>query len=228
MNRVTFPPESGDRADTRGACPAASSVLGRARRLCPAKAVLGRWRFSWLQWLCSVPPGHGGRQTTTQGHVPAAIQRMNLQSTGELPGVNRLNLAIGLPLSHSGDLTTLLGSFMTRPAPNYHKYLTAVSFAEAFGPTQKDYEALIEIRQANDGLTVRHHSNRMLLDVTGAVADIQRVLHVTSWFTSIRRKTGAFYAPDAEPSMIRPFPSRISAVWTTIICRARGLSEVRS
>src|ERR1035441_4430372 len=46
------------------------------------------------------------RQQLRGGHVPAALAR--LAPAGSLPGTQRLNLAIGLPLRHKQELDTLL------------------------------------------------------------------------------------------------------------------------
>jgi len=43
----------------------------------------------------------GGRQVL-RGHVPLAVTR--LSAVGNLPGTNRLHLAIGLPLRHQAEL----------------------------------------------------------------------------------------------------------------------------
>ena len=45
------------------------------------------------------------------------------------------------------------------------------------------------------------HPNRVVLDVSGSVADIERVFHVTMRHTNIRRRRARFYAPDVEPSV---------------------------
>ena len=78
---------------------------------------------------------------------------MNLQPTGELPATNRMQLAIGLPLRNREALDTLLRQLYDPASANYHKYLTVDQFTQRFGPTEKDYQALIEFAQAN-GLKV--------------------------------------------------------------------------
>ena len=64
-----------------------------------------------------------------------------------------------------------------------------MSLRENFGPTEADYEAVIRYAQSH-GLTVTgRHSNRVVVGVQGAVADIERAFHVTfERATSIPRK----------------------------------------
>ena len=135
------------------------------------------------------------------GHVPAVIGRVNLQSTGALPATNRLNLAVSLPLRHSGDLTNLLERLYDPASPDYRKFITPEQFAERFGPAPEDYDVLKKFA-ADNGLKVTGASpNRMLLDVNLSVADIQRVFHVRMLVYQRPSEPGVFYAPEAEPSI---------------------------
>jgi uncharacterized repeat protein (TIGR03803 family) len=139
-----------------------------------------------------------GRQVL-RGHVPAAVAR--LSPVGRLPGTNRLNLAIGLPLRNQEALTNLLRQIYDPASPNYRHYLTPEQFTEQFGPTEKDYQAVISFAKAN-GLTVTGtHPNRILVDVSGSVADIERALHVTLRVYQHPTEKRMFHAPDVEPSL---------------------------
>ena len=78
--------------------------------------------------------------------------------------------------------------------------MSASEFAERFGPTQADYDKLIEFFQANGLAVSGTHPNRMILDVTGPVSAIDKTLHVnmTVWEHQTR---GRFFAPDRDPSL---------------------------
>ena len=139
-----------------------------------------------------------------RGHVPAVLARVS--PVGSLPGTNRLNLAIGLPLRNQAALSNLLQQIYDPASPNYHHYLTPERFTEQFGPTEKDYQAVITFARAN-GLTITGtHPNRMLVDVSGAVADIERALHVTLRTYRHPTENRTFYAPDTEPSLDLTIP----------------------
>ena len=133
------------------------------------------------------------------GHVPAVVA--HLQSLGRFPDTNRLNLAIGLPLRNQEALTNLLRQIYDPASPRYRHYLTPEQFTEQFGPTEKDYRAVIAFAKAN-GLTVTsQHPNRMLVDVNGSVADIESALHVTMRFYQHPTEQRMFHASDTEPSL---------------------------
>ncbi len=144
--------------------------------------------------------------------APAAVERQvlhgqvtaaatHLQPVGRMAGANRLDLAIGLPLRDPQRLGKFLQQIQDPSSPNYRHYLTPAQFTERFGPTQADYQAVMAFADAN-GLTVRAmHPNRLLLDVNGSVADIERALHVTLRVYQHPTEKRTFHAPDAEPSL---------------------------
>jgi subtilase family serine protease len=133
------------------------------------------------------------------GLVPAAVA--NLRAIGSFAGTNQLNLAIGLPLRNREALTNLLREIYDPASPQYHHYLTPEQFTERFGPTKKDYQALMAFAKANGLQVTGTHPNRMLLDVRGSVANIQQAMHVTLQVYQHPTERRRFYAPDAEPSL---------------------------
>jgi subtilase family serine protease len=124
-----------------------------------------------------------------------------LRPIGDLPAETNLNLAIGLPLRNREALTNLLSELYTPGRPNYRHYLTPEQFTEQFGPTPEQYRAVIDFARRN-GFTVRGtHPNRMLLDVRGNVASVNKAFQVTLRLYQHPTEVRAFYAPDTEPSV---------------------------
>ncbi len=129
--------------------------------------------------LTFTPPASGVERQTLRGHVPEAVARLGLQPLGRLPATNRLNLAIGLPLRNTNALTRLLHDMYDPASPQFRHYLTPEQFTEQFGPTKQEYEAVRQFaRKYGPEITVTH-SNRVLLDVAGPVADIEKTFQVT-------------------------------------------------
>jgi hypothetical protein len=134
-------------------------------------------------------------------HVPPAIASFHLQPTSRLPATNRLNLAIGLPLRNQDALNQLLAEIYDPASTNYHQYLTPEQFAAQFGPTEQDYQSLINFAKTN-GLTVTAtYPNRALLGVSGDAATVEKVFHVTLSVYQHPAESRTFYAPDTEPSV---------------------------
>ena len=129
-----------------------------------------------LAFLILVMPSPAAERQWLYGHVPSVTA--HLQSLGRLPGTNRLDLAISLPLRNREALTNFLEQIYNPASPNYHHYLTPEQFAERFGPTEQDYQAAITFAKAQ-GLTVTSlHPNRTLVDVSGTVESVERAFHL--------------------------------------------------
>lgn len=134
-----------------------------------------------------------------KGHVPEAVA--SLRPVARLQGGQRLHLAIGLPLRNRESLTNLLQQLYDPASPAYHQFLKPEQFTAAFGPTEADYQALARFATAH-GLSVSGaHPNRMLLEVSGSVADVEEAFHVNLRVYPHPTEPRTFYAPDVEPAM---------------------------
>lgn len=156
------------------------------------------WVVALICCLLAMTSGAAERQLL-RGHVPAAARGLN--PTGDLDRTKRLNLAIGLPLRNQEELRKFLQEVSDPSSAQYRQYLTPEQFAERFGPTEQDYQSVMDFARRN-GLTVKGtHSNRMIVDVEGAVPDIEKALHTRLRTYKHPKEAREFYAPDAEPSI---------------------------
>jgi Pro-kumamolisin, activation domain/Viral BACON domain len=140
-----------------------------------------------------------GQRQTLYGHIPKAAARV--QPAGDLPATSQLDLAIGLPLRNPKALAGLLEQLYDPASPNFHRYLTSDQFTEAFGPTAQDYQAAIQFANSHGWSVTALHHNRLLLDVRGSVADVEKALHIRMRVYSHPTEVRTFYAPDSEPSL---------------------------
>jgi len=84
---------------------------------------------------------HATERQTLRGHVPAATPQS--QSVGSLPGTNRLELAIGLPLRNREVLTNLFRQLYNPASGGFRHYLTPEQFTQVFGPTEPEYQSVV-------------------------------------------------------------------------------------
>jgi uncharacterized repeat protein (TIGR01451 family) len=170
------------------------------RRYCDPKRALRLAGFAYLlAFGLPLAAGAAPRQGLRGGHVPAAVAR--LTPIGNLPGAQRLNLAISLPLRNQEELDRLLQEISDPASPSYRHYLTPREFTERFGPNEQDYQALMDFAKSN-GLTVTvTHPNRVVLDVSGAVTDVARTFHLNLRVFQHPKEARTFYAPDVEPTV---------------------------
>lgn len=162
----------------------------------------------WLAIGCltRVSPVFGASSAlkSLPGHVPAVISR--LSAVEALPLTNRLNLAIGLPLRNQSALQDFLAQLYNPASPTYRQYLTPEQFTEKFGPTKTDYDAVIAFARQNHLAVTSMWGNRLLVDVSGSVADIDRAFHLTLRVYHHPTEGRDFYAPDVEPSVATNLP----------------------
>jgi hypothetical protein len=133
------------------------------------------------------------------GYVPASVNKA--AAIGRLPSTSSLNLAIGLPLRDPAALSRFLQEIYDPASSNYRHYLTPEQFDERFGPTEADYQAVISFAKAHHLAVTETHSDRMLLDVAGTVADVESAFQITLCTYKHPTEARTFYAPDTEPSI---------------------------
>jgi uncharacterized repeat protein (TIGR01451 family) len=146
-----------------------------------------------------VAPGAMAQRQMLRGHIPSVAAR--LQPIGEVAQTNRMNLIIGLPLRNQAALSNLLQQIYNPASPNFHHYLTPARFAEQFGPTADDYQAVMDFATTHGLRVTGIHSNRTLIDVSGAVADIEKTLHLRLRTYQHPTEARTFFAPNSEPSV---------------------------
>jgi len=147
------------------------------------------------------PLTQAANRQTLHGHVPDAVTKLNLQPLGALLTTNQLHLGINLPLRNHEDLGKLLQDIENPANTNFHRYLAPQQFNEKFGPTEADYQAVISFVKVH-GLIVTHtYPGHTLLNVDGAVGDVEKALHLTLRRYQHPTEARTFFAPDVEPSL---------------------------
>jgi kumamolisin len=131
------------------------------------------------------------REVTLNGQAPAV---------GRLPATRSMRLVLVLPLRNQDALDSFLKELYDPSSPSYRQFLTVEEFTAKFGPTQEDYNAVINFAAVH-GLTVVGTSrNRVNLDVKGSVASIEETFHLTMGIYQHPTDDRTFYAPDREPT----------------------------
>jgi hypothetical protein len=149
--------------------------------------------------LCGICPVFAAGWKILPGHVPPVVS--SLTAKGLLPATRQLRLAIGLPLRDPAGLDNFLAQVYDPTSPNFRRFLTPEEFTARFGPTEQDYEAVKNFARTN-GLTVTTtFHNRLVLDVTGPAAAVEKAFHITLHVYRHPTEARDFYAPDTEPTV---------------------------
>ena len=173
-------------------------------------AVLSRRRLLENVWLfvafllLHVGPTFEGDAGAAQprplgGHVPAGVEA--LSPVGRVDPARQLRLAIGVPLHNRDALQNLVSDIYNPLSPWYHAYLTPAGFTETFGPSEQEYDAVIAFAQAQGFEVVDVYSNRVVVDVQGSVASIERAFNIHLMQYQHPTESRTFYAPDSEPTV---------------------------
>ncbi len=134
-------------------------------------------------------------------HVPEAVSSGVAPLVGDVPRKQLLSLAISLPLRNEAELDALLREIYDPQNPKFHKYLSVEQFRTRFGPTYRDYLAVLKFAQANGLAVTEMPSNQLVLDVEGSAQNIERAFHVKLGVYQHPTENRTFYAPDREPSV---------------------------
>ena len=131
------------------------------------------------------------REVTLNGQAP---------SVGRLPATQSMRLVLVLPLRNQDELDSFLKELYDPSSPSYRQFLTVEEFTAKFGPTQEDYNAVINFAAAHGLKVVGTSRNRVNLDVKGSVASIEEAFHLTMGIYQHPREDRTFFAPDREPT----------------------------
>lgn len=180
----------------------------------PTRANLGaveasrrRYWAAGLRWLlvlfctAAFTLGAQGQQTIPTRHVRDVVANRQVPLVAPLPAAQHMNLAIVLPIRDQAGLDELLRQIYDPHSPSYHQFLTVQQFADRFGPTQEDHDVAARFAEAN-GMKVTHTSpNRLVIDVTGTVANVEQAFHVSMGLYKHPTEARTFYSPDREPTV---------------------------
>jgi subtilase family serine protease len=133
--------------------------------------------------------------------MPETVARLHLRPLNRPPATNQLSLAISLPLRNTNQLAHLLQDIYNPASPGFRHYLTPEQFTAQFGPTESDYQAVLNLAKRNGLKITSRHPNRVVLDVAGSVAEIEHMFHVRMHVYRHPTERRTFYAPDTEPSL---------------------------
>jgi subtilase family serine protease len=131
------------------------------------------------------------REVTLSGQAP---------SVGRLPATQSMRLVLVVPLRNQDLLDRFLKDLYDPSSPSYRQFLTVEEFTAKFGPTQEDYNVVINFAEAHGLAVVGTSRNRVNLDVKGSVASIEEAFHLTIGIYQHPTEDRTFYAPDREPT----------------------------
>lgn len=133
-------------------------------------------------------------------HVRQATLNGQARLVGHLPASQVLQLDVVLPIRDQAGLDSFLADLYSSTVPNFRHFLTPAEFTEKFGPTQRDYDAVVQYVQSH-GLTVVGGSrDGMEVQIKGPVSAIESAFHVNMMTFQHPTENRTFFGPDREPT----------------------------
>jgi kumamolisin len=138
-------------------------------------------------------------------HVRDVVVNGQAPMVGQLPAKQTMHFDVVLAPRDRAGLQTFVQEVNDSTSPSYHQFLAPQEFTAKFGPSQKDWDALVAFAKASGFQIVGGSRDAMDLRLTGTVAAIERAFHVTMGVYQHPAENRTFYAPDREPTVNLPF-----------------------
>jgi kumamolisin len=133
-------------------------------------------------------------------HVRQATLNGQARLVGHLPASQILQLDIVLPIRDQAGLDSFLADLYSSPVPNFRHFLTPAEFTERFGPTQVDFDAVVQYALTHGLAVVGGSRDGMEVQVKGPVSAIESAFHVNMMTYQHPTENRIFFGPDREPS----------------------------
>jgi subtilase family serine protease len=139
-------------------------------------------------------------QSTLTHHVRDAVRGGEAKSVGRLPATQIMSLDIVLPLRNQAGLDMLVSEINDPNSARYRQFLTVQEFTAAFGPTEADYDAVVQFAKMNGFTVTGGTRDGMEVQVKGPVSAVEAAFHVRMGTFQHPTENRTFYGPDSEPT----------------------------
>ena len=155
---------------------------------------LKRAVFTVVAAVLSALTTAGVAQSVMTHHVREAGRTGEVAPNGRLSQNQVLQLDLVLPLRDPAGLKSFLSDVYNPKSPNYRHFVTPEEFTARFGPTQAQYDEVLNFARTNGLQVVGGSRDGMEVQVKGTVSAIEAALHVS---------LNTYPPPHGEPHVLR-------------------------
>ena len=145
-------------------------------------------------------------QYVSTRHVRDVIRNGVAEPVGRLSGTQVMSLDVVLPLNDQAGLETFVEDLYNPASASYRHFLTVPEFTARFGPSQADYDAVLQFSKTNGFAVVGGTRDGMEVQIKGPVSAIESAFHVNMLTYQHPTENRIFYGPDREPTTSLAFP----------------------
>jgi subtilase family serine protease len=165
---------------------------------------MGKFALSAVAVL-SITPLVCQAQSVMTHHVRDVVRTGAVQVSGTLPPSQVLQLDLVLPLSDAAGLDAFLSELYNPSSPSYRHFLSVQQFTARFGPTQAQYDAVVNYSTKNGLTVVGGTRDGMDVQVNGTVEAVEAAFHVTLHTYLDPTDNHTYFSVDSEPTTGLPF-----------------------
>jgi hypothetical protein len=133
------------------------------------------------------------------GKAPGPVVNRTAQLLNHVDPEQKLRLILGLQHPDRDGEEKFVSNLQDRQSADFHHFLTAEQWNARFSPSESDEQAVVDWANSQ-GLTVtQRYANRLLVDVEGSVATIEKALSLSINRYQLGAKS--FFSNDRDPSI---------------------------
>ena len=144
-------------------------------------------------------------QSMLTHHLHEDVRSGRASSVGQLPANQIMNLNIVLPLRDAAGLDNFLAALYDPRSASYRHFLTVSEFTERFGPTQAQYDEVVNFAKLNGFAVIGGSRDGMNVEIRGPVSAVETAFRIHMRNYQHPTEGRIFYSPDGEPSTDLPF-----------------------
>jgi len=168
-------------------------------------------------WAQASGPQNMVDRPLDQLHTPQQVLAGEAQLIGPYTASPKLRLVLALQPPHMAEEQQFLADLQNRKSPLYHQFLTPQEWAARFAPSEQDEQAVVDWASSN-GLTISQcYPSRLIVDVEGPVATIEKAVNVSINSYSLNGKS--YFSNDRDPEI----PASLANILTAVL----GLNNIQ-
>jgi subtilase family serine protease len=137
-------------------------------------------------------------------HIYEEVQNGQARPVGRLPATQSLHFNLTLALGDPDGLRRFLNAVYDRSNPLFRHFISPEEFTSRFGPTQEEYEDVMNFAQAHGFRVLGGSRHEMNIQLEGTVAAIESAFHVTMRTFQHPTENRTFFSADQEPTTDQP------------------------
>jgi subtilase family serine protease len=139
-------------------------------------------------------------------HVRDAVSQGIAKQVGSLPSTKLMAIDVVLPVRDQASLDQFVANVSNPMSLQYRQYVTPQEFTARFGPTQNDYDTVVQYLKQYGFTVTGGNRDGMNVQVVGPVSSVEAAFNVKMHTYQHPTENRVFFAPDREPSIALAIP----------------------